>query len=96
MKISSIYNPELLKPSIDEKKITNDNTFKDILMSSIDKLNTYENEANKMGEMLAVGEVENLHDVMIASQKAEIALQFATEVRNKVMDAYKEIMRMQI
>jgi len=96
MKISNIYNPELLRTNIDNKKITNNDSFKDILLESIDKLNTYENETKKMDQLLAVGEVDNLHEVMITSQKAEIALQFAIEIRNKVMDAYKEIMRMQI
>lgn len=96
MKISNVYNPDIIKSSIDDKKISEKSGFKDFLHGAIDKLNTYENEANRMGEMLATGEVDNIHEVMIASQKAEIALQFAIEVKNKVMDAYKEIMRMQV
>ncbi|WP_432665061.1 flagellar hook-basal body complex protein FliE [Wukongibacter baidiensis] len=96
MKISNIYNSELLKTNINDKKIANTNDFKDFLMGAIDKLNAYENESNRMGQMLAIGEVDNIQDVMIASQKADIALNFAIEVKNKVMDAYKEIMRMQV
>lgn len=96
MKISSIYNSDLLKTNINDKKITGNNDFKGFLMGEIDKLNTLESESNKMGQMLATGEVDNIQDVMIASQKADIALNFAIEVKNKVMDAYKEIMRMQV
>lgn len=96
MKISNIYNSDLLKTNINEKEVTNNNDFKGFLMNAIDNLNTYEGESKKMGQMLATGEIDNIQDVMIASQKAEIALKFAVEVKNKVMNAYKEIMRMQV
>lgn len=96
MKISNIYNTDISKINIKDNKVSEDGDFKDFLLGAIDKLNTYESEATRMGEMLATGEVDNIHEVMIASQKSEIALQFAIEVKNKVMDAYKEIMRMQV
>lgn len=96
MKILSNYNDyKLLK--LDNKDTKNNNlNFKNLLLKSINNLNTYEDEINKLDLMLATGEIDNIHDVMIASQKAEIALQFAIEVKNKIMDAYKEIMRIQI
>ncbi|MCG8539824.1 MAG: flagellar hook-basal body complex protein FliE [Clostridia bacterium] len=96
MKISNVNNLELLKNNFDNKKDVNSDDFKDFLFESINKLNTYQSESSKLGQMLAVGEIDNIHDVMISSQKAEIALQFAISVKNKVMDAYKEIMRMQV
>ncbi|MCX7773875.1 MAG: flagellar hook-basal body complex protein FliE, partial [Clostridia bacterium] len=55
-----------------------------------------EQESNKMTEDFIAGRTDNIHSVMIAGQKATIALQFVMEVRNKVMDAYQEIMRMQV
>jgi len=70
--------------------------FKELLLDSIDKINTYDKEAKQMGFLLATGEIDNVHDVVIAGQKAEIALQFGIEVKNKIMDAYREIMRIQI
>ncbi|MFZ7944695.1 flagellar hook-basal body complex protein FliE [Neobacillus sp. 19] len=45
---------------------------------------------------LAKGEDINLHDVTIAAQKASIAVQLTTQVRDKAVEAYQEIMRMQI
>lgn len=45
---------------------------------------------------LATGEIQNLHQVTIDSLKAEIALQFTLQIRNKVIESYQEIMRMQI
>ncbi|SHJ91868.1 flagellar hook-basal body complex protein FliE [Paramaledivibacter caminithermalis] len=96
MKISNIHNSELLRTNLEDRKKIKDSDFKSFLLESIDKLNSYENEAKEMGLKLAVGEIDNIHEAIIASQKSEIALQFAIEVRNKVLDAYKEIMRMQI
>jgi flagellar hook-basal body complex protein FliE len=52
--------------------------------------------ANIMAEKLATGEVENIHEVFVASQKAELTLNMAIEVKNKVVEAYKEIMRLQL
>jgi flagellar hook-basal body complex protein FliE len=45
---------------------------------------------------LAKGEAVNLHDVTIAAQKASIAVQLATHVRDKAVEAYQEMMRMQV
>ncbi len=52
--------------------------------------------AEAMDEALIRGDIDNIHDVMIASQKAELSLSFAIEIRNKLMDAYSEIMRLQM
>lgn len=96
MKISNIYNSQLLNANMDKSKNIPDSDFKSFLLDSIEKLNSYENKAQEMGFKFAAGEVDSIHEVMIASQKAEIALQLAIEVKSKVMDAYKEIMRMQV
>ena len=70
--------------------------FGEILNDAISKVNELEHESDKMNEKLAMGEVENLHDVVIASEKADIALNLAVQVRNKLVEAHEEIMRMQI
>ena len=44
----------------------------------------------------ATGESDNLHELMITLEEAKIALSLAVEVRNKILDAYQEILRMQI
>ena len=53
-------------------------------------------QSDIMTEKLANGENVQLHDVMIASQKASIMLETTLQVRNKVVEAYQSIMRMQI
>jgi flagellar hook-basal body complex protein FliE len=46
--------------------------------------------------MLATGRTDNVADVMLASEKADIALRLMMQVRNKMIDAYQEVMRMQV
>lgn len=70
--------------------------FSNYLKDAIKNANDLEVEAQKQAEMFLTGETDNIHEVMIAAQKAELSLQLITEVRNKLLDAYNEIMRMQI
>ena len=47
-------------------------------------------------QQLATGQVENLHQVMIALEEARLGLQLAVQVRNRLLEAYQEILRMQV
>ena len=49
-----------------------------------------------MMEKLATGETKNIPEVMVAAEKADIALKLMVQVRNKMIDAYQEIMKMQV
>ncbi|MFA5575799.1 MAG: flagellar hook-basal body complex protein FliE [Tissierellaceae bacterium] len=71
------------------------NNFGSFLSEALGKVNQMQLDSDEYKKMLAIGEVDNLHDVTIASEKANIALQITMSVRNKIMEAYKEIMRMQ-
>lgn len=71
-------------------------TFSNFLKNAINEVNETQIKSDQLTEKLALGENVNLHDVMIASQKASITLQTTMEVRNKVVEAYQEIMRMQV
>ena len=57
------------------------------------RLNEQEEGAQRA---LLVGDTDNLHGVMIAMEKADMAFQLTMAVRNKVIEAYQEVMRMQI
>ncbi|MDE3838514.1 flagellar hook-basal body complex protein FliE [Bacillus methanolicus] len=70
--------------------------FSAVLKEQIEKMNEAQNQSDLMTEKLARGENVDLHQVMIASQKANITLQATIEIRNKVIEAYQEIMRMQV
>jgi flagellar hook-basal body complex protein FliE len=69
-------------------------SFTESLKTAIDSLNETQQASDKMTEALAAGEVNNLHDVMIASQKASVAMDAAVQVQRKAIDAYTEMMRM--
>ncbi|MEJ8554398.1 flagellar hook-basal body complex protein FliE [Tepidibacter sp. Z1-5] len=70
--------------------------FKDFLNKAVYSVSDMEKKSDEMNLKFISGEVDNIHEVMIATQKADIAIQTFTEVKSKIMDAYKEIMRIQI
>jgi flagellar hook-basal body complex protein FliE len=66
-------------------------SFGEFLNSAIEQVSGLQQESDKLNEALAMGLTDNLHQVMIASEKASLAMQFTMQVRNKVLDAYQEI-----
>lgn len=71
-------------------------TFSTILKDSINKVNALQTDADKAIEGLASGEVKNVHETMIAIEKANLSFNMMLQVRNKLLAAYEEVMRMQV
>ncbi|MGE5484295.1 MAG: flagellar hook-basal body complex protein FliE [Ignavibacteriales bacterium] len=71
-------------------------SFESYLKGAIDEINALQREADAASRAMATGDVSDIHRAVIASEKATLAVQLAIEVRNKVIEAYQEIMRMQI
>lgn len=71
-------------------------SFGTYMKDALDKANSLQLESEQVGNDFAVGKTDNIHQVMIAAEKADIALQFTMQIRSKILDAYSEIMRMQI
>lgn len=71
-------------------------SFSSFLKDSIEKVNQSQIQSDKLTEKLISGQDVDLHQVMIASQKASITTQLTLEIRNKVIEAYQEMMRMQV
>ncbi|AGC67583.1 flagellar hook-basal body complex protein FliE [Thermoclostridium stercorarium subsp. stercorarium DSM 8532] len=71
-------------------------SFRDMLMNEIYRVSELEKEADAITSDFISGKTDNIHSVLIAAEKASIALQLMIEIRNKVIDAYNEIMRMQV
>lgn len=65
-------------------------------VANVQDTNALINDANTEQIKLAMGETDNTHDLTIALQKAETSLQYTVAVRDKVLDAYKELMNMQV
>lgn len=76
--------------------MTGSTDFVSVLANAINQTNEFQLISDQYTQRLVTGEVDNLHDVIIAGQKADISLQLLTAVRGKILDAYQEIMRMQI
>lgn len=72
------------------------NDFTELLNEAIDSLDESLASNRAANEALLVGDVSNLHSVVIEGEKAEIALALTMQIRNKIIDAYNEIMRIQI
>lgn len=65
------------------------------LGKALDSVETLQLDADRQAEALAHG-AGNLHETSIALEKADISLRLATKVRNRLVEAYQEIMRMQV
>lgn len=70
--------------------------FSQIFNNAINSLSQKENAANRAITGLAAGEDIELHQVMLAMEEADISFQLALKVRNKLVEAYQDIMRMQV
>lgn len=75
---------------------TEDSNFKDIFRGILTEARSLRERDIQNNTLLSAGPMDNLDSIMIDMEKADIALQFTLQVRNKILDAYQEIMRMQI
>jgi len=99
MKIDNLSGIDLVSEfnkKINESDKPKENSFGRILNNALNEVNELQVESENYDKLLATNQVSNLHEVTIAAEKADIAMQITLTVRNKIVDAYKEIMRMQI
>ncbi len=71
-------------------------SFKDLLVGSIEQVNTMQHQADQAVEALFTGEDVNPAEVLTAVQKADLAFQLTMQLRNKAMEVYREIRDIQI
>ena len=69
-------------------------TFGQIIEKAITGVNHTITDANKLNFQLALGEIDDISEVMIAGEKAALALNLTLEIRNRVVDAYQQTLRM--
>ena len=95
--ISSIMTDgTFLKTISSNSKKEDTGIFAGLLNEALEKTNNMILEAENISTKCAAGQTDDIHQVLIAVEKADIALQFTLQIRNKIIDAYNEIMRMQI
>ena len=71
-------------------------TFGEVLVDALKKTNELQLESDKLNAALAAGRVDDISQVVVAGQKAELAIQLTLQLRNRATSAYQEIMRMQV
>jgi flagellar hook-basal body complex protein FliE len=71
-------------------------SFADTLKDAVGTVNQLSQEAGVLQQKLATGETKNIPEVLIAAEKSGVAFKLLMQVRNKVIDAYQEIMKMQV
>ena len=92
--LGEVRTNEMLKP--DMGVANSGKSFADTLKDAVANVNKLEKEADVKMQKLATGKTNDIPDVLIAVEKADIAFRLMTQVRNKVIDAYQEIMKMQV
>lgn len=70
--------------------------FAATLKDALGEVNKLQVQADEAAKQLAMGQAEDIHQVMIAVEQAKMAMQLTVQVRNKVVEAYQEVSRMQI
>ena len=85
VKLDSVMNSKEAGPS-----------FADTLKEAVNSVNQLSLDADSKAQALATGKTDDIAGVMIATEKADIALRAMVQVRNKIIDAYQEIMKMQV
>lgn len=87
---------ELSSSKAFEEKGGGSSSFLSYLEKSMGEVNQLLNEADQKATDLATGKTENLHESMLASEKAETAFKLMVQFRAKAIEAYNEILRMQV
>ncbi|MFQ5780758.1 MAG: flagellar hook-basal body complex protein FliE [Nitrospiria bacterium] len=89
----TINGPAGIRP---EAATKGEKPFLETLKKSIDETNALQLRADQAVADLATGKTQDLHQTMIAIEKADVSFQLMMQVRNKILSAYEEITRMQI
>lgn len=71
-------------------------SFRDVLMDSLNEVNALQQEAADGVEKVLTGQTDNIAEVFTAMRKSEVAFNMLMEMRNKLIDAYKEVQQMRV
>ena len=85
-----------LKPLDRDMTSEKSESFNSVLKKFVEDVDSLQNNALESVEKLTTGEITDVHDVMIAVEEANTAMEFMLEIRNKIVEAYQEIMRMPV
>ena len=96
MRIDSIGGRFPAAPQVEKQTKPAEKSFGETIKNAISEVNKLQSEADQIANKLAAGDAVDVHQAMIAMHKASTALQFTVQVRNRIIEAYQEIMRTQV
>lgn len=85
-----------LSPEKDAKKSATESGFSDLLKNGLKEVNAAMQSSDKAAVDLASGKNSNIHEAMLAATRAELGFNLMVQVRNKAIESYQEVMRMQV
>lgn len=88
--------PAEVKSGPERQEASGVNSFGEVLSRALDDVNKAQLKADETTKKFLTGEIQDIHQVTIAAEEARIMMQLAVEVRNKVVEAYQEMSRMQV
>jgi flagellar hook-basal body complex protein FliE len=95
--IQGVIKPAAIEPrQTEDGKQIGGNAFGSVLKDAIMDINRLQTNADKAIAKVQLEDAGSIHDAMIALEKAGISFQVMMQVRNKILDAYQEVMRMQV
>lgn len=94
--LKEISNSKVAVPSAGIGSAEGHKSFADTLKDAVQNVNTQQQVADVKMQEIATGKNHNIPEVMIAAEKADISLKLMVQVRNKIIEAYQEIMKMQV
>ena len=94
--LDHVNNLQNLQGTPQTRTVPGDNSFGEVLKDALNNTNDLQIKADQAVNNYVAGTHDNLHEVMIAAEEAKLSLQLLVQVRNKIIEAYQEIARMQI
>jgi flagellar hook-basal body complex protein FliE len=90
---TSLGSKSILEP--DQSQVPSGNFF-EYLNNALQSVDNLQKDASAGAQKLALGDEEYLHNTVLAYERASLALQLTLEIRNRIVEAYQELMRIQM
>lgn len=90
------FSPPLQAAKTNTSAVDISKQFGDYLQEALNGVQSQQNQVTQLQDAFIRGEMTDVHNLMISAEKATLALELTVQVRNKVVEAYQEIMRIQI
>ena len=85
-----------IEPVSEQKPQVRDDSFGSVLERFVGEVDSLQHQAEDARVKLATGEITDVHQVMMAVEEANLSMELMLEIRNKIVEAYQEVMRMPV